>query len=141
MPPCSPLSSTSPRGRANCACLTGTARGGRACAWAGTKERPPQRPNKGTGSRRRMTLREPLSHRDPNTEPLHENGASPKCERPRPIGIQSQVEYFIKASPLGPLSLDSTLFAIPQIATVLVQELKHIRILGKSEPSESSFWS
>src|SRR5580704_16404351 len=77
MPPCSPLSSTSPAGRANCACLTGTVRGSRACAWAGAKERPPQRPNKGTGSRRRMTLRQPLSYRDPNTEPLHENGASP----------------------------------------------------------------
>src|SRR5271165_4764023 len=77
MPPCSPLSSTSPRGRAICACLTGAACGRGACAWAGTKERPPQRPDKGTGSRRRMTLRQPLSYRDPNTEPLHENGGSP----------------------------------------------------------------
>ena len=55
MPPCSPLSSTSPRGRAIRACLTGTVRDGRACAWAGMKERAPLGPNQGTASTRRTT--------------------------------------------------------------------------------------
>ena len=65
MPPCSPLSSTSPRGRAKRACLTGTVRDGRACAWAGMKERAPLGPNQGTASTRRTTPRPPISYTDP----------------------------------------------------------------------------
>ena len=65
MPPCSPLSSTSPRGRAKRACLTETARDGRACAWAGMKERAPLGPNQGTASTRRTTPRPPISYTDP----------------------------------------------------------------------------
>ena len=76
MPPCSPLSSTSPRGRAKRACLTGTVRDGKDFAWAGMKERAPLGPNKGTASTRRTTQPH-ISYTDPNTEPLHENGASP----------------------------------------------------------------
>jgi hypothetical protein len=40
------------------------------------KERAPLGPNKGTASTRRTTQPH-ISYTDPNTEPLHENGASP----------------------------------------------------------------
>src|SRR5271166_2116751 len=64
MPPCSPLSSTSPHGRAKRACLTGTVHDGRACAWAGMKERAPLGPNQGTASTRRTTQPH-ISYTDP----------------------------------------------------------------------------
>ena len=64
MPPCSSLSSTSPRGRAKRACLTATVPDGRACAWAGMKERAPLGPNQGTASTRRTTQPH-ISYTDP----------------------------------------------------------------------------
>ena len=60
MLPRSSRSSTSPRGRAKRACLTESARDGRACAWAGRKERAPLGPNQGTASTRRTKA--PTAH-------------------------------------------------------------------------------
>ena len=45
--------------------LDGTVRDGRACAWAGMKERAPLGPNQGTASTRRTTPRPPISYTDP----------------------------------------------------------------------------
>ena len=44
---------------------TGTVRDGKACAWAGMKERAPLGPNQGTASTRRTTPRPPISYTDP----------------------------------------------------------------------------
>ena len=58
--------------------LTAPARAGAPDVRAGTKERAPQGPNKGTGPNRRTQCRQ-IRYLERKSSPLHQTGASPLC--------------------------------------------------------------